>query len=69
VPLYAGEFCFFDFLDLWGRALQGFNDRGVLWPHLYTDDAATIQSRWRTFTTAGHFQPNTNFINTVKQYT
>jgi len=93
VPLYAGEFCFFDFLDLWGKALQGFNDRGVLWtnwnykvtcggnwgfyynptgvqwPNLYTDDAATIQNKWRTFTTAGHFQANTNFINTVKQYT
>jgi aryl-phospho-beta-D-glucosidase BglC (GH1 family) len=31
VPIYAGEFCVFDFGDLWGKLLGGFNALGVSW--------------------------------------
>jgi Endoglucanase len=55
VPVYAGEFCLFQFNDLWEKALGNFNAQNVSWTN-WTYKVSSDYGNW------GYFNNNSNAV-------
>lgn len=58
IPVNAGEFCVFDFMDLWAKFLNGLNSLNVSWTN-WTYKVSSNYGNW------GYFNNNTNPVPNI----
>lgn len=57
VPVYIGEFCLFDFLDIWEKALAAYNANNVSWTN-WTYKVSSYYGNWGYYNNCPYEAPN-----------
>lgn len=57
VPVYIGEFCLFDFLDIWEKALSAYNANNISWTN-WTYKVSSNYGNWGYYNNCSYAAPD-----------